>query len=114
MEDRAENEHRRNVNKPMTGDIDDQGFRCRAAGLQRVNQHIEYAEQEADAKENVGKGNAVVIRCRIREEYADDLSGKEVAEQCQHSAEGKGKYQREFEGASVPLPVFRADTVRWQ
>ena len=65
----------------MTGDIDDQGFRRCAAGLQRVNQHIEYAEQEADAKENVGKGNAVVIRCRIREEYADDLSGKEVAEQ---------------------------------
>ena len=111
MEDRTENEHRRNVDKPLTGDIDDQGFRRRAAGLQRVGQHIEYAKQEAGAKENVRKGNAVVIRRRIREKYADDLPGKEVADQRQHGAEGKGKYQREFECASVTLPVFRTDTV---
>ena len=48
---------------------------------------------------------------RIREKYADDLPGKEVADQRQHGAEGKGKYQREFECASVTLPVFRTDTV---
>ena len=58
----------------------------------------------------MGKGNAIVIRRRIREEYADDLSGKEVADQRQHGAERNGKYQREFEGASVTLPVFRTDT----
>ena len=81
MENCTENEHSRNVDQPLTGDIDDQGFRRRTAGLQRVDQHIEYAKQEAGAKENVGKGNAIVIRRRIREEYADDLPGKEVAEQ---------------------------------
>ena len=79
--------------------------------LQRADQHIEYAKQEAGAKENAGKGNAAVIRRRIREEYADDLPGKEVADQRQHGAEGKGKYQREFEGDSVTLPVFRTDRV---
>ena len=105
MEDRTENEHRRNVDKPLTGDIDDQGFRRRAAGLQRVGQHIEYAKQEAGAKENVSKGNAVVIRRRIREKYADDLPGKEAADQRQHGAEGKGEYQREFEGASAMYPA---------
>ena len=73
--------HSRNADQPLTGNIDDQGFRRRAAGLQRIGQHIEYAKQEAGAKENVGKGNAIVIRRRIREEYADDLPGKEVAEQ---------------------------------
>lgn len=93
MKERSEDKHSRNVDKPLTGDIDDQGFRCRAAGLQRVDQHIKYAKQETGAKENVRKGNAIVIRRRIREEYADDLSGKEVADQCQHGAEGKGKYQ---------------------
>ena len=84
--------------------------------LQRADQHIEYAKQEAGAKENAGKGecgqrNAAVIRRRIREEYADDLPGKEVADQRQYGAEGKGKYQREFEGDSVTLPVFRTDRV---
>lgn len=93
MKDRPKNEHRRNVDQPLTGDIDDQGFRRRAAGLQRIGQHIEYAKQETGAKKNVGKGNAVVIRRRIREEYADDLPGKEVAEQRQHGTEGKSKYQ---------------------
>ena len=105
MEDRTENEHRRNVDKPLTGDIDDQGFRRRAAGLQRVGQHIEYAKQEAGAKENVSKGTAVVIRRRIRKKYADDLPGKEAADQRQHGAEGKDKYQREFEGASAMDPA---------
>ena len=79
--------------------------------LQRADQHIEYAKQEAGAKENAGKGNAAVIRRRIREEYADDLPGKEVADQRQYGAEGKGKYQRVFEGDSVTLPVFRTDRV---
>ena len=46
VKDRAEDEHSRNVDKPLTGDIDDQGFRRCAAGLQRVDQHIEYAKQE--------------------------------------------------------------------
>ena len=63
------------------------------------------------AKENAGKGNAAVIRRRIREEYADDLPGKKAADQRQYGAEGKGKYQREFEGDSVTLPVFRTDRV---
>ena len=114
MKDRPEDEHSRNVDKPLTGDIDDQGFRRRAAGLQRIGQHIEYAKQETGAKENAGKGNAIVIRRRIREEYADDLSGKEIADQRQHGAEEKAKYQREFEGASVTLPVFRTDTITEQ
>ena len=89
VKDRPEDEHSRNVDKPLTGDIDNQGFRCRTAGLQRVDQHIEYAKQETGAKENAGKGNAIVIRRRIREEYADDLSGKEIADQRQHGAEEK-------------------------
>lgn len=79
--------------------------------LQRVDQHIEYAKQEAGAKENAGKGNAAVIRRRICEEYTDDLPGKEVADQRQYGAEGKGKYQREFKCDSVTLPVFRTDRV---
>ena len=62
VKDRPKDEHRRNVDQPLTGDIDDQGFRRRAAGLQRIGQHIEYAKQETGAKKNVGKGNAVVIR----------------------------------------------------
>ena len=73
-----------------------------------------YAEQEAGAKKDVGKGNAIVIRDGIREEYADDLPGKEVADQRQHGAEGKSKYQREFEGTFVSLPVFRTDTIAQQ
>lgn len=40
MKDRPKDEHRRNVDQPLTGDIDDQGFRRRAAGLQRIGQHI--------------------------------------------------------------------------
>ena len=114
MKERPEEEHSRNVDKPLTGDIDDQGFRCCAAGLQCVDQHIEYAKQDTGAKKNVGKGNTIVIRRRIREEYADDLSGKEVTDQRQRGAEEKGKYQREFEGASVTLPVFRTDTITEQ
>lgn len=40
MKDRPKDEHRRNVDQPLTGDIDDQGFHRRAAGLQRIGQHI--------------------------------------------------------------------------
>ena len=40
VKDRPKDEHRRNVDQPLTGDIDDQGFHRRAAGLQRIGQHI--------------------------------------------------------------------------
>ena len=89
-------------------------FCCRTACLQCVDQHIECAKQKADAKENACKGNAVIIRRSVREEHADNLSGKEVADQRQHGTEDKSKYKREFEGASVTLPVFRTDTVAQQ
>ena len=84
------------------------------ACLQCVDQHIEYTKQEAGAKENACKGNAAIIRRSVRKEHADNLSGKDVADQRQHGTEDKSKYKREFDGASVTLPVFRTDTVAQQ
>ena len=69
----------------LTGDIDDQGFLPTRCGLQRADQHIEYAKQDTGTKENVGKGKRHSHTLPHPEVNTLTIwSGEEVADQRQH------------------------------
>lgn len=73
---RLQNEQGWNEDDPLTAQIDNQGGSGGSHGLQRVNHHIEYAEQRACGQQDAGELHRIGVGICVRQERPHDLIDK--------------------------------------
>ena len=98
----------------LAAEVDDEGRRGRAHGLESIGQHIVNAEQEAGGQQNPGELATIFKGFGVSQYQIDDLFGQQIANTGHSSAESKGKEQRKVQRLTEAFPVLSAHTVTKQ
>lgn len=104
----------RDIEDALATEVDDQGRRRRAHGLQGVGEHIEDAEQNAGGQQYVDKLHRIAKGVRVGEERAYDLVCQEIAGSRHHCAQRQRRPEGKAHHLFEPVPQPCAHTVAQQ